>query len=512
MSNLFEALSVNLAAEDRLKDPVIWAKEKAGIELWSKQQEIVQSLEKNKQVAVRSAHGTGKSLLAAVLACWWIDTHPVGSAYVISTAPSRQQVHSVLWEEMRNIHQKAELQGEIQTSDKWIIRNSEGVLKEVGIGRRPADHQPYSFQGIHRDAVLFILDEAGGIPKWLWDAGIAITTNEQCRILAIGNPDDPNSEFKNKFDKDENGAWHNIKISIFDSPNFTGEEVSETAKKRLSDHTYVETAEREWGIGTPLWQSKVLGDFPDEDDSAVIPVSWVEEAFNRYDLFDDLPEVDVPELERSKVVSVDVAYTGRDSTVITKYKEPRFEKPEAFHPKSQKELFLLITERTNKMLDKIVIDVGGGYGSGVYEMLTDAGYNVVAFNGGTKTTKQDATRKFSFTRVRSAAFWNVREKLNPASEHGICLPRMDEIRKDLTIPKYDIQLDKIQVETKDSIRKRLRRSTDYGDTIMMALWVTPPLTYLSEETAFSYGQGSSEDLDGVYSYEGGEELDDAAFY
>ena len=245
----------------------------------------------------------------------------MGSAYVISTAPSRQQVHSVLWETMREIHERAGLPGEIQVSDRWVIDG-----KEVGIGRRPADHQPYSFQGIHRTGgVLFILDEAGGIPKWLWDAGIAITTNETSRILAIGNPDDPNSEFKFKFDPES--AWHNIKISIFDSPNFTGEPVSEEAQKALSDRTYVETAERDWGIGTALWQSKVEGDFPEEDSDATVPVSWVEAACARWQLFEETDNVALNiEAKTAKILSVDVAYTGRDATVIAHYKEPRFTK------------------------------------------------------------------------------------------------------------------------------------------------------------------------------------------
>ena len=506
-ANLFSNLATELAATERLKDPVVWAKEKAGIELWSKQQEIVRSVQEHKQTAVRSAHGTGKSLLAAVLACWWIDTHPVGTAYVISTAPSRQQVHSVLWEEMRNIHTKAKLQGEIQVSDKWNIQIPGQKQKEVGIGRRPADHQPHSFQGIHRDAVLFILDEAGGIPKWLWDAGIAITTNDESRTLAIGNPDDPNSEFRQKFNK-KDSAWHQIKISIFDSPNFTGEPVSAAAAKRLSDRSYVQTAELEWGIGTGIWQSKVEGEFPDEDENAVIPISWVHDAFNRFDLYDDLPKVVLPELEQGKIVSVDVAYTGRDKTVIAQYKHPTFTKFEESSPRSQKELFLSITEVANRRLDKIVIDVGGGYGQGVFEMLRDAGYSVVAFSGGNKTSKKDSTRQFMFTRVRSAAFWKVRELLNPSREPQLAFPRLDKVEGDLTTPKYEIQLDKIQVETKDSIRKRLRRSTDYGDTIMMALWVGSPVSF-EEDFTFAYDVDDSDDT-AVYRYEqSGGELDDS---
>ncbi|MFD0687596.1 hypothetical protein [Actinomadura fibrosa] len=45
--------------------------------------------------------------------------------------------------------------------------------------------------------MLVILDEACGIPEQLWTAVEAITTTNTCRILTIGNPDDPATEFGN---------------------------------------------------------------------------------------------------------------------------------------------------------------------------------------------------------------------------------------------------------------------------------------------------------------------------
>jgi hypothetical protein len=477
--NLFSKLATDLARTERMRDPVVWCREKLGIELWSKQQAIVRSVQDHKQTAVRSAHGTGKSLLASVLACWWIDTHPLGEAIVITTAPSRNQVHTIIWESMRKFHRIGDLPGDIQLSDNWLI---EGQV--VGQGRRPADYNPYSFQGIHRKYVLAILDEACGIPKWLWDASISITTSEHCRILAIGNPDDPNSEFKFKFNKDS--AWNQLHISIWDSPNFTGEAVTQEAKESLSDNSYVEVAQRDWGVGSGIWQSKIEGEFPTEDESAVIPRTWLYEAVNRHRLYEDIPRDPVIEAETGKIVSVDVAYTGQDKTVIAQYKEPRFTSFEEFKNLSVKEHVHEISIRTDKKLDKIVIDVGGGYGAAIFDLLKEAGFRVIAFNGGAKTSKLDATRTMGFTRVRSAAMWNVRELLNPNGSPTVSFPEIDRVIEDLATPKYEVQLDKVQVESKDKIRERLRRSTDYGDTVMMALWVPKLIHGDFEDAAFSY--------------------------
>src|SRR4051812_7728226 len=86
-----------------------WAKERAGVHLWSRQREIADALMTHKRVAVQSAHGMGKSFLAATLAAWWVDTHPSDEVMVVTTAPSLDQVHAILWQEIGSLHAKANL-------------------------------------------------------------------------------------------------------------------------------------------------------------------------------------------------------------------------------------------------------------------------------------------------------------------------------------------------------------------------------------------------------------------
>src|SRR6516164_7983289 len=126
-------------------DPVQWAKERAGVHLWSKQQEIAQSIVDNRRTAVQSAHGIGKSFLAATLASWWVDTHPADETMVVTTAPSLDQVHAILWEEIRGLHDRAGLPGVVQRTDRWLVGG-----RLVGLGRKPPDYSELAFQGIHR--------------------------------------------------------------------------------------------------------------------------------------------------------------------------------------------------------------------------------------------------------------------------------------------------------------------------------------------------------------------------
>jgi hypothetical protein len=82
-------------------DPTGWINERLGEFIWSKQRDIAESVRDNRRTAVKSCHDAGKSFISSRIATWWIDTHPPGEALVVSTAPTYQQVHAILWEEIR---------------------------------------------------------------------------------------------------------------------------------------------------------------------------------------------------------------------------------------------------------------------------------------------------------------------------------------------------------------------------------------------------------------------------
>ena len=75
-------------------NPRQWCKDVLGIDLWSKQEDQFLALLENDHVAVRSAHGTGKSFNAALVACWWVSTrYDMGEdVIVVTTAPTFHQL------------------------------------------------------------------------------------------------------------------------------------------------------------------------------------------------------------------------------------------------------------------------------------------------------------------------------------------------------------------------------------------------------------------------------------
>lgn len=459
-SRLADQLDRATAEHDYRSDPVRWSADRADTTLWSKQAEIARLLVDHPRVAVRSCHAAGKTRLAATLAGWWLDTHPPGEAMVVSTAPSHEQVHAVLWEEIRALHKRAGLLGEVQRSDRWL--DDQGRL--VGIGRRPPDHSTSAFQGIHKRYVLVIMDEACGIPAWLWTASEAITTGADCRILAIGNPDDNASEFA-RVCKDR--GWKTVQVSAYDTPNLTGEDVPQVVRDNLVSREWVEDKRLRWGETNPLYLAKVTGEFADSEDG-IIPLSWVAAANARWQDWHDSGQ---PEQPGKVIFGVDPARYGVDKTAIAHRwgdvitRVDRHSKLDTTQTTSLVQAAMHGWPHTLAVVDVI------GIGAGVVDQLRANRNNVQAFNAAAGTRIRDSTGAWRFANCRSAAFWNLRELLDPALGATLALPPDDELTAELTTPHWAPAAGAIiQVESKDDIRKRLGRSTDSADAVAMSMW------------------------------------------
>ena len=116
----------------------------------------------------------------------------------------------------------------------------------------------------------------------------------------------------------------------------------------------------------------------------------------------------------------------------------------------------------------VVVDVGGGYGTDVSSRLRENGIEPTAFNGAGASTAK-AADGLRFYNARAEAWWTLREELNPDQQGGavIALPDDPELLADLTAPTFEVRTSGILVEGKEDIRKRLGRSTNKGDAVVM---------------------------------------------
>jgi phage terminase large subunit-like protein len=450
-----------------LMDPAGFVTNELDEHLWSKQCDIAASVVAHRRTAVRSCHSAGKSFLASRIAAWWIATHPAGEAFVASTAPSYPQVHAILWEEIRKAARKSDaIPGRVLQSDEWKL--DDGTL--VGWGRKPADTDEHGFHGIHRRYVLVILDEACGIPAQLWTAVEAITTNADCRILAIGNPDDPNTEFASVCKP--GSGWNVIEINGLTTPNMTPEAVAaypqlaalfadlglepttepvpDELRPLMLDPEWVVDKIRRWGVNSPRFTSKVLGRFPDIGVDTLISPSLIEAAQQRH-------------LEASgrAILGVDVARYGADSTVIYVRRGPVIR----LHGEYAKQA---TTETTGRVIaakaetgaDEIRVD-GVGVGGGVVDQLTEQGYGALDMQAGAAARDKDR-----FANARAEWAWAMRERLESGDVD--LDPADDDLAAQLGALKYKYNSrGQIVIESKDDMRKRGLPSPDHADAAIL---------------------------------------------
>lgn len=429
-----------------------WCRERLGEHLWSKQRAIGRSLRRNRYTAVRSCHDSGKSFIASRAVAHWIDVHPPGEAFAVTTAPTTHQVDAILWREIGRAHRKADLPGRITLDSKWRLGPAYGD-ELVAYGRKPADYDPDAFQGIHQRYVLVVIDEANGVPKTLYDAVDTLVTNVNARVLAIGNPDSPTSHFHEICTNPAQG-WNVIHIDGFKTPNFTGERIPDYLKDLLLSPEWVEERRLKWGVGSPLWDSKVRGNFPSLSADSLVQMDWWDKCARQTLEPDDY----------NGQLGYDIARFGEDHTMCYFMQGGVLRKLWSIHMSD--------TVETSNMIMRDLISRPGvpavvdetGVGAGVVDTLKNRDYFVWGFISG----KQASDPRFS--NLRSEAYWHLRELF----EYGLLDvdPEDEELKSQVTSLKWKLDSKgRIVVEPKDEYMKRMRtHSPDAADSAMMACW------------------------------------------
>lgn len=455
-------------AERWRKDPVAWVNERLGESVWSKQREILQSVAENKLTVVKSSHGIGKSYVVSRIVGYFIDNYPPGDFFVVTTAPTWAQVRAIIWRYVAQMSNKHDLPGYVTQNAEWKIGN-----ELVAFGRKPADQDQQGFQGLHAArGVVAILDEASGVPDQIWNAVDSLCTTPESRIVAVGNPDAVSSRFYRACTTEP--GWNRIKVSSFDTPAFTGEDVPAEMLRGLVSREWVEDKQVRWGESSALYKIKVLGEFAEVDDFAVIPLAWIRMANQRWLDYHDLPLADqqVYGPKGRTVLGVDVGHQGEDKTVIVTRVGHVVQRPEFWSKQDNVKVAGLVKDRLSGGQSVAVVD-SIGVGAGVVDILRHGGQRVVPFVASASGAKRkDATGTNSMYNARAAAWWHLRELLDPAMDAKLCLPPDDDLMADLSTPRFEtVAGGKIKIESKDDIRTRLGRSTDIADALAMSYWV-----------------------------------------
>ncbi|HUW09214.1 MAG TPA: hypothetical protein VM537_05755 [Anaerolineae bacterium] len=418
------------------------------------QDEILGKLTEGRRVAVRGPHSLGKTAVASWIVLGFALMNDGMDWKAPCTASVWRQLSKYLWPE---IHKWARrLRWDKLGRDPFDLRTELLQLNlklATGEAFAVASDLPAMIEGAHADRLLYVFDEAKTIPDATFDAAEGAFASGDCYAIAISTPGEPIGRFYD---------IHKRKPGYEDWWTRHVKRDECIAAGRMS-REWAEQRKAQWGEGSAVYQNRVLGEFASSEEEGVIPLAWVEAANQRW-----LTLQDSGEWGEFKRAGIDVARSGID---LTSYA--------LRYGNAIKELRRYAKEDTMATAGRaaaILKGLGGeayvdviGIGAGVVDRLREQKFAVVAFNASESTDLKDRAGILGFTNQRSAGWWTLREMLDPANGEDVALPPDDLLTGDLTAPHWRVMSGgRIQIESKDDIRKRIGRSTDDGDAVVMA--------------------------------------------
>lgn len=454
------------------------------VRLDGEQQDIISSVQYNPMTAVASGTARGKDYVAACAAiCFmyltprWKDGKLVKNTKIAMTAPTERQVNNIMIPEISRLFRNAGfLPGRLLSSgirtdyDEWFLT-----------GFKAGDDNTEAWSGFHAVNTMFIVTEASGISEATYNA-IEGNLQGNSRFLIVFNPNITTGYAARAMKSD--------RFSKFRLNSLNAENV---VKKRLVipgqvDYDWVKDKVLNWcfpiqqidfnaGEGDFTWEGglyrpndlfrvKVLGMFPKVSEDVLIPYEWIEIANENWRR---LQEEGFKPVKSCKLGS-DVAGMGRDDSVLCpRYGNyvPKFEAHQSAGKADHMHVAGMHVPFVSDKKAKAYIDTIGE-GAGVYSRLQELGYRNVYSCKYSESARglHDITGQYEFANMRAYCYWAVRDWLNPKNGFGAALPPCDKLMEEATETKWFFMSDgRIAIEKKDEIKKRIKRSPDYFDSL-----------------------------------------------
>lgn len=442
-----------LALFESLQDPVWFAENILGLRLWSGQKTMLRACANNRRVSVRSGHKVSKSFSAAILAIWWASTKV--DARVAITSASFHQVQKILWREIRKMkRQSAENIGGHMYRDPAAGFQFPNGNEIFGFSTA----EPERAAGISSPNLLYIIDEASGVGPEIFEA-MEGNRAAGATIVMFSNPTKTTGDFFESFNT-KRRFWKCIHIPSTSSPNITGE----MTIPGLATAEWVQEKKEEWGEESPMYQVRVAGNFPGQGSDAVIGLSLVIEARDRYKDASD---------EGMLRLGVDVARYGDDETVIQPVRGLKAYPPIILMGNMNGvEVAGRVLDVVSKMrrpsdhevrvkVDEIGIGASPVDFLGIMERSKDLGVITVPVNVSNRADEPD-----TYYNLRSQMCFDLREWL----ESGGSIPEDDRLTQEMVSPTFTFDpKGRRKLDAKDKEKKVLGRSPDRRNALELAI-------------------------------------------
>lgn len=441
-------------------------------------------------IRVESGNLVGKTKLSAGLVSHFFDCYP---SIIYTFAPSSEQLNLLLWKEIRTDRIGRDLtgtvlEGEARIKDKanhFVVGRVTDNSGGGGIER---------LQGQHHTHLMFVLDEADGIPDFVYDAIEGMDAGVMVIVLMVGNPRSQDTRF---YRTSGRAYVQNFRISTLDHPNvienrpvIPGGATREWVERRIEAYTEIVEAhsEDEFTFEVPWHPSliyrplpeffwRVLGIAPSGvAEDVFCPVGRYEAATKR-----DRLTTDNPTIAR---LGIDVARYGDDMGTLYVKHHGQVWRAAQFAKLDYYDYYLKTKEVCKWLIElgvvdiQIRVDAGGGFGGGVvshllndielsqrqgiFEKLVSWDVKEVNFNA-------NSFDREAYANLITEMYAHAGESLKVLRLHNPPNELRDELCKRHykygKLNGYDVKV----LTDKERFRKLYRRSPDDADGLVLAL-------------------------------------------
>lgn len=426
-------------------DPVLFVQEVFGATPDEWQAELLRAVAAgHRRISVRSGHGVGKTTAAA-----WAALHFLSTKYrckVVVTAPTSSQLYDALYPEILFwIRQSPDPVQNLFVVGAERIEMAADKSSFLSIRTSRAE-KPDALQGVHADHVLLIGDEASGIPEAVFEAAAGSMSGHTAVTLLLGNPVRASGYFyKTHYpdpDTPDELRWKTFHVSCL-------------ASSRVSK-AFVEEIKATYGEESNAYRVRVLGEFPKTDDNAVIPRELIEAAKFRDVVIDMAAPI---------VWGLDVARFGSDSSALVKRKGRIVPEP----AKLWRNLDLMqltgavvaeYESQDKKMLPVEILVDSIGLGAGVVDRLRELGYPARGINVAESPAMGQMYMNLRCELWMKAKAWFEKRDCQ--------IPNDVRLIDELAAVGYTFSPNnKLKIDSKDTMRKKIRRSPDVADAFVL---------------------------------------------
>lgn len=442
--------------EEYADDPVAFSEDVLGVELWSRQEEILRAVADENRVVSLGCNASGKDFALACAVLWW--AYAVGGLAAVTSSTERQ-VREVNFGEIRSLFRNAKgLPGQLYATALWIDRDARNGI--LGFTSSEASRT----SGLHHDRLLICLSEAQGIERPVWGGLLSNAAGAGNTVLAVANPLQPEGMI---YEVARSADWTLVRMPASEHPNVVqGEEVIPGG---ISTE-FVEQTARLYGKDSSYYVARVEARFPESSEDALVSVEDVEAA-NRHH---ERGSWKRSSRKKGLVVGFDPARFGGDESCMAVRKGPRIRELRTWGQLDTMKSVGRLIDEINKLddLDVTVVIDEPGLGGPILDRLKEARRNrpglreligrVVAYHGG-----KSARKRSRFKNRRAETYFTLRQELE---EGNLALPKDSKLREELTRLRWHVGSDgKVRLESKDDLRSRIGRSPDRADAVVMTL-------------------------------------------